>query len=110
MNSMKNQSDYDLNVTVADGKYTVRAKNGEGLHALRYGEPWRDLVGDGLVLALAQEINELRKQIDEWNAVAIYASQMFPEAAERVIAKHPEYLNDPVARQAYEAAMKEKSK
>lgn len=46
-------------VAVADGKYQVRHTHGANLRALRYGEPWRDLCGDGLVLALVQRIEEL---------------------------------------------------
>jgi hypothetical protein len=46
-------------ITVADGKYTVEHEDGAGICALRYGEEWRDLVGDGLVLALVQRIEEL---------------------------------------------------
>lgn len=42
------------------GKYTVVHTNGTELRALRHGEPWRDMVGDGLVLAMAQEIEQLR--------------------------------------------------
>lgn len=42
------------------GKYTVLHDNGADLHALRHGGPWRDLGGDGLVLAMVQEIEELR--------------------------------------------------
>lgn len=48
-----------LKVTVCDGKYTV-IQTDDGLRALRYGQEWRDLTGDGLVLALAQEVDELR--------------------------------------------------
>lgn len=48
-------------IKVADGKYTVAHENGSNLRALRYGEPWRDLVGDGLILALVQEIEDLRQ-------------------------------------------------
>ena len=46
-------------IELADGKYTVTHDNGNNLKALRYGEDWRDLVGDGLVLALVQRIEEL---------------------------------------------------
>jgi photosystem II stability/assembly factor-like uncharacterized protein len=49
-------------ITVADGKYTVSHDNGANLKALRYGEEWRDLVGDGLVLALVQEIERLQEE------------------------------------------------
>lgn len=37
-----------------DGKYTVIFDDGR-LYALRHGEPWRDLTGDKLVLAMLQE-------------------------------------------------------
>ena len=46
-------------VKVANGKYEVLHENGANLRALRYGEPWRDLCGDGLVLALVQRIEAL---------------------------------------------------
>jgi hypothetical protein len=49
-----------LRITVNDGKYTVVMSQNGGLYALRYGEPWRDCIGDGLILALAQEVEELR--------------------------------------------------
>lgn len=60
---MSTTPEYDLNVTVCDGKYTIRAKNGADLHALRYGMYWRDLVGDGLVLALATELQDAREKL-----------------------------------------------
>ena len=31
----------------ADGKYTIYHDKDRGLQALRYGEKWRDLCGDG---------------------------------------------------------------
>lgn len=46
---------------VGDGKYTIIYEDGK-LSALRYGEPWRDLVGDGMVLAMLQEIDFLKEQ------------------------------------------------
>lgn len=45
------------------GKYTVCHENGTNLRALRNGEPWRELTGDGLVLAMAQRIEELEAAI-----------------------------------------------
>lgn len=53
-------------VKVANGKYEVLHENGAGLRALRYGEPWRDLAGDGLVLALVQEIEELKADAERY--------------------------------------------
>jgi len=49
-------------VTVANGKYTLIFDPRGGLRCLRHGEEWRDLVGDGMVLALMQEVQELRKE------------------------------------------------
>lgn len=53
----------DERIEVEGGKYAVLHDNGTNLRAERYGEPWRDLVGDGLVLALAQEITALRLRL-----------------------------------------------
>ena len=48
------------------GKYTYLInEDGSNQRALRHGEPWRDLVGDGFVLAMAHEINEKDKRIAE---------------------------------------------
>lgn len=47
-----------------DNKYTViQDKNGK-LYALRYGEQWRECVGDNLILRLAQEVVSLREIIN----------------------------------------------
>jgi len=54
-----------LSVTVCGGKYTVIQNRNGALRALRYGEEWRDCLGDGLVLGLAQEVAELRQKIEE---------------------------------------------
>lgn len=49
----------EMVVVLAGGKYEVRHTNGTNLRALRYGERWRDVRGDNLVLALVQRIEEL---------------------------------------------------
>lgn len=62
-------------IDLRGGKYTVQHNNGANLKALRYGEEWRDLTGDGLVLALVQKIEELEECLldaKEW--VAMYES------------------------------------
>jgi hypothetical protein len=51
-----------LRVSVYDRKYTV-VQTTDGLSALRYEEPWRDCLGDGLILALAQEVQDLRERL-----------------------------------------------
>ena len=56
---------YLLNIDVADAKYTVIQHRDGRVEAMRYGELWRDLTGDNLVLAMAQEIQELRNWRDQ---------------------------------------------
>lgn len=49
-----------------DGKYSVLVPedwNKEKFEALRYDKPWRDLCGDGMILALCQEIIALREEL-----------------------------------------------
>lgn len=53
-----------LNVTTGDGKYTVVQKASGAVHALRHNEPWRDCIGDKLVLTLAQDVAEMRSQLE----------------------------------------------
>ncbi len=50
-----------MRVKLENGEYTVVMEDGGRLHALRWGEEWRDLVGDQLVLCLAQEVERLRR-------------------------------------------------
>lgn len=52
-------------IKVCDGKYTLQHTNGVGLRCLRYGEPWRDLIGDELALALVQRIEALEESHEE---------------------------------------------
>lgn len=48
----------------ADGKYTVIFE-GSVLRAERHGEPWRSMVGDGMVLAMLQEVDDLKAKIED---------------------------------------------
>lgn len=43
-------------IILNNGEYTIREKPNGCLEALRYGEPWRDLTGDNLILALADRM------------------------------------------------------
>lgn len=54
-------------IELQGGKYTVEHNNGTDFKAFRNGcgEVWRDLTGDGLVLALVQRIEELQEQIED---------------------------------------------
>lgn len=55
-------------ITVADGKYTVVIKETGGMEALRYGEPWRELTGDGLIYSLATELADAREKLAEYES------------------------------------------
>lgn len=49
-----------MRIELARGKYTAVFDEKTGnLHALRYGEAWRDCIGDGFVLSLMQRIEAL---------------------------------------------------
>lgn len=50
-------------INLENGKYSLVHDNGFGFHALRHGQPWRKLEGDGLLLAAAYEIEELRAKL-----------------------------------------------
>ena len=67
-------------IELDDGKYTVVHDSGAGRHALRYGEHWRDMTGDGLVLAMAQEIEDLRRRIVPVQQVSVPASSFASRA------------------------------
>ena len=62
-------------IELSDGKYTVVNELGEGggFKALRYGEEWRDLTGDNLVLAMYCEIEELREQLADMHDLLMEA-------------------------------------
>ena len=64
-------------IELMDGKYTVvnELEEGGGFRALRYGEEWRNLVGDNLVLAMAYEIEELKAERDEMYSTALWAAR-----------------------------------
>ena len=49
-----------MKVSTDDGKYTVIQDSTGGMRALRYGEEWRDCTGDGMILTLAQDLQDAR--------------------------------------------------
>jgi hypothetical protein len=55
-----------LKVEIENGKYTVILEADGRLHALRNGEEWRDLIGDKLVLCLAQTVDGLRELAEQY--------------------------------------------
>jgi len=52
-----------MKIDLDNGNYTLLFEEGK-LRALRYGEEWRDLVGDNLVLVMGFEIERLRKRLE----------------------------------------------
>jgi hypothetical protein len=61
-----------FSVTVGDGKYTVQHDASGRLVALRYGEPWRDCCGDGLIFTLAWELAECRAELARVTAISTH--------------------------------------
>lgn len=53
-------------IELENGKYTVvnELMSGGHLYALRYGEPWRNLNGDNLILAMYHEIERLYEELE----------------------------------------------
>lgn len=60
MKNEEKQTELTLKVEVHGGKYTVIQHANGRLAALRYGEAWRDCVGDNLIYWLAVELDEAR--------------------------------------------------
>jgi hypothetical protein len=54
-------------IVLDGGKYTVVNELNEGgkFYALRYGEEWRSLAGDNLILAMFYKIEQLTERISE---------------------------------------------
>lgn len=74
----RNMSNERLRVECGEGKYTLIQEADGRLHALRYGDPWRECVGDGLILALGCDLEaakatvaEQGKTIDAMRAAAV---------------------------------------
>ena len=51
-----------MKIELENGKYTYVCYDDGRQHALRYGEEWRDLVGDKFVYCLAHRVTELQEQ------------------------------------------------
>lgn len=54
-----------LNVSIDNGKYTVIQNDDGTVSVNRYGECWREVTGDKLILALAYEIDRLREELNK---------------------------------------------
>lgn len=60
----KEVEDKIFEIEVYDNKYKVIFYKDGNLKALRYNKEWRDLTGDGMMLALCQEIVDLREMLE----------------------------------------------
>lgn len=56
-----------MKVSVANGKYEIIIEElpKYKAYALRYGEPWRDILGDNLIHALATELYGAREELKQ---------------------------------------------
>ena len=50
---------------IDDGKYTLTLADEYKVSALRYGEPWREFVGDKFMSLLVQEFFEMKEKLNE---------------------------------------------
>lgn len=74
---------YPTRIDVCDGKYTIiyDFETGQS-EALRYGEKWRDLCGDKMVLAMFDTIVELRERaaeieaLKEWTCQSVFRNML----------------------------------
>lgn len=71
----------------AEGKYTVISEGGK-LRAERHGTPWRSLTGDSLVLAMLQEVDDLKTKVEELQslleALTLPVHGLMPDIVERI--------------------------
>lgn len=52
-----------IKVSICDGKYTIIQDASGRTNVLRYGESWRDVTGDNVILGAAYEIEKLQARI-----------------------------------------------
>ena len=66
-------------IKLDNGKYTIvyDETNSFPEKCLRYGEEWRNLVGDNLIFWLCQRIKELEEEIDDMNETLEYYDDNF---------------------------------
>lgn len=76
-------SNHTIDIAFGEGKYRyVMDATGKARCEL-HGNPWRDLVGDKMVLALASEVEELRREVSKLRKIeAKYVSRMRGESGE----------------------------
>jgi hypothetical protein len=68
-----------IKIELENGKYTIiEDLDNREFKALRYGEDWRNLIGDNLILALVQKIEEMDAELTakEFNHVLLLKTWM----------------------------------
>ena len=85
-----------MRVDIEEGKYTY-VFNGGDAHVLRYGEEWRDVVGDKFIYCMAAEIEALRKELaSERESALSYRDEAI--AAQKELSDLKASLGEPVMR------------
>lgn len=96
-------NEYPTRLDICDGKYTLIIDMDTGrAECLRYGEKWRDLVGDKMVLALFDELVEARARAEAAKA----ETEDLRAKIAKVDRQEPLDAGSDVFRGAFEAALK----
>ena len=81
---------------LADGKYTlIQEDKPYKLVCLRHGEEWRDLVGDNLIVALADKILDLQNEIAAVKGKSSKSEEFVKSIAELKIWGEPDEDGNP---------------
>lgn len=67
----------NLRVSICDGKYTIIQDSSYRSKVLRYGEEWREVTGDNVILGAAFEIEKLKERIKNLENAGSYMVQSF---------------------------------
>lgn len=70
-----------MRVSIEDGKYEYVCHEDGSAEALRYGERWRDCLGDKFTYCMASEIESLRQQLADQKA---YYEQVMVDGGKRI--------------------------
>ena len=70
-----------MRVSIEDGKYEYVCHEDGSAEALRYGERWRDCLGDKFTYCMASEIESLRQQLTDQK---VYYEQVMADGGKRI--------------------------
>ena len=78
-----------VNVVICDGKYAIIQDESGSTNVLRYGEGWRNVTGDNVILGAAYEIQKLQDRIkrleeagDEMHRYITVKRRLLPECTD----------------------------